>query len=108
MFEDYLDTPGNSGQSLLSQEQLRQLILDLHAEDLDMHVHAVGDRAPEVIGRGKAYFYDRNLPVFPDQPDFVALSAGSRYDLAARTTNKDASRDRKPDASDADKHQHFK
>ncbi len=45
MSEDYLDTPGNSGQSLLSEAQLRQLILDLHAEDLDMHVHAVGDQA---------------------------------------------------------------
>jgi predicted amidohydrolase YtcJ len=45
MSEDYLDTPGNSGHSLLSQAQLRQLILDLHAEDLDMHVHAVGDLA---------------------------------------------------------------
>jgi len=45
MSEDYLDTPGNSGQSLLSEAQLRRLILDLHAEDLDMHVHAVGDQA---------------------------------------------------------------
>ncbi|MEK6235629.1 MAG: Type 1 glutamine amidotransferase-like domain-containing protein, partial [Planctomycetales bacterium] len=38
----------------------------------------------EVVGRGKAHFYDRNLPVFPDQPDFIALPAGSHYDLAAR------------------------
>ena len=45
MSEDYLDTPGNSGQSLLSEAQLIQLILDLHEEDLDMHVHAVGDQA---------------------------------------------------------------
>ena len=45
MSEDYLDTPGNSGQSLLSEAQMRQLILDLHAENLDMHVHAVGDQA---------------------------------------------------------------
>jgi predicted amidohydrolase YtcJ len=45
MSEDYLDTPGNSGRSLLSQAQLRQLILDLHAEGLDMHVHTVGNQA---------------------------------------------------------------
>ncbi len=45
MSEDYLDTPGNSGHSLLNQTQLRQLILDLHAEDLDMHVHTVGNQA---------------------------------------------------------------
>jgi predicted amidohydrolase YtcJ len=48
MSEDYLDTPGNSGHSLLNQAQLRQLILDLNAEDLDMHVHTVGDRAIEM------------------------------------------------------------
>ncbi len=45
MSEDYLDTPGNSGHSLLNQAQLRQLILDLHAEDLNMHVHTVGNQA---------------------------------------------------------------
>jgi len=48
MSEDYLDTPGNSGRSLLSQAQLRQLILDLNAEALDMHVHTVGSRAIEM------------------------------------------------------------
>ncbi len=45
MSEDYRDTPGNSGHSLLNQAQLRQLILDLHAEDFDMHVHTVGNQA---------------------------------------------------------------
>jgi len=48
MTEDYLDTPGNSGRSLLTQAQLRQLILDLHAEDLDMHVHTVGNQASKM------------------------------------------------------------
>jgi predicted amidohydrolase YtcJ len=43
--EPYLDDPTNSGGSLLSQAQMRQLILDLHAEDLDMHVHTVGNHA---------------------------------------------------------------
>lgn len=44
----------------------------------------------EVVGRGKAHFYDRNLPVYPDRPDFVALPAGSSYDLAERKVIKDA------------------
>jgi cyanophycinase len=60
----------------------------------------------EVVGRGKAHFYDRNLPVFPNQPDFVALPAGSQYDLAARKTIKDASQEKKPDAPGADKNPH--
>lgn len=42
---DYLDTPGNSGEGLLSREQLHQLILKLDAEGLNLHVHGVGDRA---------------------------------------------------------------
>jgi predicted amidohydrolase YtcJ len=49
MSNDYLDTPGNSGRSLLSQAQLRQLILDLNAEDFDMHVHTVGNQAVKTM-----------------------------------------------------------
>jgi predicted amidohydrolase YtcJ len=45
MTEPYLDRPGKNGHSVLTQEQIKQLILDLHAEDFDMHVHAVGDLA---------------------------------------------------------------
>jgi predicted amidohydrolase YtcJ len=48
MSDDYLDTPGNSGRSLLNQAQLRQLILELNAEALDMHVHTVGNQAIEM------------------------------------------------------------
>lgn len=46
---DYLDTPGNSGEALLSREQVHQLILDLEEEGLNLHVHAVGDRATTTI-----------------------------------------------------------
>lgn len=46
---DYLDTPGNSGEALLSREQVHQLILDLEKEQLNLHVHAVGDRATTTI-----------------------------------------------------------
>ncbi|MEM7476011.1 MAG: Type 1 glutamine amidotransferase-like domain-containing protein [Planctomycetota bacterium] len=38
----------------------------------------------DVVGRGKVHFYNRDLPVYPDQPDFLALEAGESYDLAER------------------------
>lgn len=47
--EDYLDTPGNSGASLLSRDQLHGLILDLDEEGLNLHAHAVGDRATRTL-----------------------------------------------------------
>lgn len=43
-----------------------------------------------VVGRGKVHFYDRNLPVFPDKPDFIALAAGSEYDLKSRKVLKES------------------
>lgn len=46
---DYFDTPGNSGEALLSREQIYQLILQLEKEGLNLHVHAVGDRATTII-----------------------------------------------------------
>jgi len=38
----------------------------------------------EVVGKGKVQFYDRHQPVYPDRLDYIALPAGSRYDLAER------------------------
>jgi cyanophycinase len=38
----------------------------------------------EVMGRGKAHFYDRRKPVDKDKPDYEAFSAGERYDLKDR------------------------
>ncbi|MEM7280544.1 MAG: amidohydrolase [Pseudomonadota bacterium] len=46
---DYLDTPGNSGEALLNQEQIRDLVLALDEENLNLHVHAVGDRAVTTV-----------------------------------------------------------
>ena len=37
-----------------------------------------------VVGRGNAHFYDRNLPIHPGTPDYVALPDGSSYDLKKR------------------------
>ncbi len=45
----------------------------------------------KVVGRGRVFFYDRNLPVYPNKPDYVALPAGSEYDLAKRKVVKDTS-----------------
>ena len=44
----------------------------------------------KVIGRGKVHFYDRNVPVIPGTDDFIALKAGSTFDLAKRVVVKDA------------------
>ncbi len=38
----------------------------------------------DVIGKGKAHFYDAKRKVEKGQPDYEALSAGGRYDLKAR------------------------
>ncbi|MCH2183040.1 MAG: Type 1 glutamine amidotransferase-like domain-containing protein [Mariniblastus sp.] len=38
----------------------------------------------EVVGEGRAFFYDRNQAVIPDQPDYVALEQGEVYDLEKR------------------------
>jgi len=46
---DYLDTPGNSGNMLLSRDQLHKLILELETEDLNLHIHTVGDRAVNTV-----------------------------------------------------------
>ena len=46
----------------------------------------------EVVGRGRVFFYDRRLPVVADQPDYIALPAGSKYDLATRVVVVDATK----------------
>jgi cyanophycinase len=38
----------------------------------------------DVMGRGRAHFYDRRKPVVEGQPDYEALSAGGKYDLKER------------------------
>jgi cyanophycinase len=38
----------------------------------------------DVIGKGKVHFYDTNRKFDAGQPDYEALSAGSRYDLRER------------------------
>ena len=38
----------------------------------------------KVVGRGRVFFYDRNQPVVSGEDDFIALSAGQKFDLAKR------------------------
>jgi predicted amidohydrolase YtcJ len=49
MFEDYLDTPGNSGASLFSEAQLHDIIVDLSNEGINLHVHSVGDKSTNKV-----------------------------------------------------------
>jgi len=49
MFDDYLDTPGNSGESLFSEAQLHDLIIDLSKEGINLRVHSVGDKSTNKV-----------------------------------------------------------
>lgn len=49
MFDDYLDTPGNSGASLFSEKQLHDIMIELSKEDINLHVHSVGDKSTNKI-----------------------------------------------------------
>ncbi|MDG1858265.1 MAG: amidohydrolase, partial [Emcibacteraceae bacterium] len=44
MFEDYQGDPGNNGATVLTQEQLTELVVDAASRDLDIHIHALGER----------------------------------------------------------------
>lgn len=44
-----------------------------------------GSRA-EVMGRGRAHFFDRSSPKFPGEPVYESLPAGMSYDLQLRRT----------------------
>ena len=56
----------------------------------------VHDSVAEVIGRGRVYFYDRQRPVYPDRPDYIALPDGSKFDLALRQVLVDTSTESEP------------
>jgi predicted amidohydrolase YtcJ len=45
MFEDYQGEPGNSGQTVFTEEQMTFMISDAAARNMDVHVHALGERA---------------------------------------------------------------
>ena len=45
MFEDYQGEPGNKGVTVFSQEQMNTLISQASNENIDVHIHALGERA---------------------------------------------------------------
>ncbi len=45
MFEDYQGEPGNSGETVFTQEELSSTVAAAAAENLDVHIHALGERA---------------------------------------------------------------
>jgi predicted amidohydrolase YtcJ len=45
MFEDYQGEPGNSGETVFTEEQMTVMITDAASRDIDVHVHALGERA---------------------------------------------------------------
>lgn len=45
MFEDYQGDPGNSGHTVFSEAQLTAMMTDAASRDIDVHVHALGERA---------------------------------------------------------------
>ena len=45
MFEDYQGDTGNAGHTIFSQAQLTGMVTDAASQDLDVHVHALGERA---------------------------------------------------------------
>ena len=45
MFEDYQGEPGNKGVNVFSQKQINTLIAQASDESIDVHIHALGERA---------------------------------------------------------------
>lgn len=45
MFEDFQGEPGNSGMTVFTEEELTELIAEAAKQDIDVHVHSLGERA---------------------------------------------------------------
>ena len=45
MFEDYQGEPGNKGENVFTQQQMNTMIAQASAENIDVHIHALGERA---------------------------------------------------------------
>jgi len=45
MFEDYQGEPGNSGESVFTEDEMAQMISGAAENDIDVHIHALGERA---------------------------------------------------------------
>jgi predicted amidohydrolase YtcJ len=45
MFEDYQGEPGNSGETVYTQQQMNEMVAGAADHDIDVHIHALGERA---------------------------------------------------------------
>lgn len=45
MFEDYQGEPGNSGETVYTEEQMTQMVVEAAGKQIDVHIHALGERA---------------------------------------------------------------
>jgi hypothetical protein len=45
MFEDYQGEPGNSGETVFTQEEMMSMVMGAAENDIDVHIHALGERA---------------------------------------------------------------
>ena len=45
MFEDYQGEPGNSGETVFTEEQMTEMVVGAAGLHLDVHIHALGERA---------------------------------------------------------------
>ncbi|MEH6549271.1 MAG: amidohydrolase [Pseudomonadales bacterium] len=45
MFEDYQGEPGNKGEVLFTQTQMNTMVSQAAGQDIDVHIHALGERA---------------------------------------------------------------
>ena len=45
MFEDYQGEPGNSGETVFTQEEMNTMVVGAANENIDVHIHALGERA---------------------------------------------------------------
>lgn len=45
MFEDYQGEPGNSGETVFTEEEMTTMVVGAAENDIDVHIHALGERA---------------------------------------------------------------
>ncbi len=45
MFEDYQGEPGNSGETVFTEQQMIEMIGGVASKNIDVHIHALGERA---------------------------------------------------------------
>lgn len=45
MFEDYQGEPGNSGETVYTQDEMNAMVVGAAEQNIDVHIHALGERA---------------------------------------------------------------